>query len=318
MSWRIPFTLVLLFGFSAFANPSALPDNSNDIVGRWDLSVGEGTAAYPSWLEVTRKDGKLAGRFVGRVGSARPIKQLEFAKNALSFSLPPQYERRKTDLSFSGNLSDAGVLLRGKTTDENGNHVTWRGVRAPALPAPANPKWGKPIRLFNGKDVTGWRLKDPKLPNGWKVVNGVLENHMPSSDVVSEGKFTDFKLHIEFNVAPKSNSGVYLRGRYEIQIQDDFGKAPESHLIGGLYGFIDPVENAGKKADEWQSYDITLLGRFVTVVLNGKTVIDNKEIPGVTGGALDSREGEPGPLMLQGDHGKVLFRNITLTPVVSK
>src|SRR5687768_17828025 len=113
MSWRISFTLVLLFGLSALANSSPLVDNSNDIVGRWDLSVGEGATAYPSWLEVTRKDGKLAGRFVGRVGSARPIKQIEFAKSGLSFSLPPQYERMKTDLSFSGNLSDSGVLLRG-------------------------------------------------------------------------------------------------------------------------------------------------------------------------------------------------------------
>jgi hypothetical protein len=318
MSWRVPFALGLIFVFAVLANSSPALDNSNDIVGRWDLSVGEGATAYPSWLEVTRKDGKLAGRFVGRVGSARPIKQIEFAKGALSFSLPPQYEKRKTDLSFSGNLSDSGVLLRGKTTGEDGNHLTWRGVRAPALAAPANPKWGKPIPLFNGKDVTGWQLKDPKLPNGWKAVNGVLENHMPSSDIVSERKFTDFKLHVEFNVAPKSNSGVYLRGRYEIQIQDDFGKAPGSLLIGGLYGFLEPTENAGKKADEWQSYDITLLGRFVTIVLNGKTVIDNKEIPGITGGALDSREGEPGPLMLQGDHGKVLFRNIFVTPVVSK
>ena len=314
MSWRVPFVLGLFLVFSALGNSSPALDNSNDIVGRWDLSVGEGAEAYPSWLEVTKKDGKLAGRFVGRVGSARPIKQIEFAKGMLSFSLPPQYEKRKTDLSFSGSLSDSGVLLRGKTMGEDGNHLTWRGVRAPALAAPATPKWGKPIQLFNGKDLTGWRLKDPKLPNGWKAVNRVLENNMPSSDIVSEQKFTDFKLHIEFNVAPKSNSGVYLRGRYEIQIQDDFGKAPESHLIGGLYGFIDPVENAGKRADEWQSYDITLLGRLVTVVLNGKTVIDNKEIPGITGGALESREGEPGPLMLQGDHGKVLFRNITLTP----
>src|SRR5262249_26555694 len=146
----------------------------------------------------------------------------------------------------------------------------------------------------------------------WTVVNGILENNMPSSDIVTIETFRDFSLHIEFNVAPKSNSGVYLRGRYEVQIQDDFGKPPESHLIGGLYGFIDPAENAGEKAGEWQQYDITLLGRYVTVVLNNKTVIDTKEIPGITGGALDSREGEPGPLMLQGDHGKISFRKIVL------
>jgi hypothetical protein len=189
------------------------------------------------------------------------------------------------------------------------------GVRAPALPRNPAPNWGKPINLFNGKTMSGWKLKNPKLPDGWKIVNGVMENHMPSSDIVSEQQFMDFKLHLEFNVAAKSNSGVYLRGRYEVQIQDDYGKPAESHFIGGLYGFIDPVVNAAKKAQEWQSYDVTLLGRWVTVVLNGRTVIDNKEIPGITGGALHSREGEPGPLMLQGDHGDVFFRKLVLTPV---
>jgi hypothetical protein len=287
-----------------------------DLTGRWDLSIGAPDATYPSWLEITRSGNKLSGRFVGKVGSARPIPKIELADNGgFQFSLPPQYEKRKTDLVFNGALTASAAQLRGKTFGEDGNLLPWTGVRAPALPRNPNPRWGKPETLFNGADMTGWRLKDQKLPNGWKVVQGVLENNPPSGDIVTERKFEDFKLHVEFNVAEKSNSGVYLRGRYEVQIEDDYGKPPESHLIGGVYGFVDPTENAGKKAGEWQTYDITLLGRFVTVVLNGKTVIDGREIPGITGGALDSREGEPGPLMLQGDHGKVSFRNIVLTPV---
>jgi hypothetical protein len=139
---------------------------------------------------------------------------------------------------------------------------------------------------------------------------------MPSSDIRTEKDFSDFKLHIEFNCPSKSNSGVYLRGRYEVQVMDSYGQPPESHRLGGLYGFIDPTENAGKPGGEWQTFDITLLGRYVTVVLNGKTIIDDKEIPGITGGALNSREGEPGPLLLQGDHGKVSYRNIVLTPAI--
>jgi len=285
---------------------------ANDIVGRWDLTVSAAGAVYPSWLEVTRSGNQYSGRFVGRVGSARPIKQIEFSGGSLKFSLPPQYEKMNGDLVFKGRLSASGRELKGKATVEEGIDQPWSGVPAPALPGNRNPKWGSPRPIFNGRDMTGWRLKDPKLPNGWKVVNGIFENNMPSSDIVTTEKFRDFSLHIEFNVAPESNSGVYLRGRYEVQIQDDFGKPPESHLIGGLYGFIDPTENAGKKAGEWQQYDITLVGRHLTVVLNNKTVISNKEIPGITGGALDSREGEPGPLMLQGDHGKVSFRNIVL------
>jgi hypothetical protein len=148
------------------------------------------------------------------------------------------------------------------------------------------------------------------------MAGGVMENTPPSGDIVTDQKFTDFKLHVEFNVASKSNSGVYLRGRYEVQIEDNFGQPPESHRIGGLYGFLDPTENAGKPAGEWQTYDITLVGRTLTVVLNGKTVIAAREIPGITGGALDSREGEPGPLMLLGDHGKVSVRNVGLTTAI--
>lgn len=134
------------------------------------------------------------------------------------------------------------------------------------------------------------------------------------TDLVTEESFRDFRLHVEFKYPPGSNSGIYLRGRYEVQIQDDYGKEPGSRFIGGVYGFLTPVKNAGKPAGEWQSYDITLLGRWITVVLNGETVIDHQEIPGITGGALDSHEGEPGPIMLQGDHGPVTFRNLVLTP----
>ncbi len=308
---------VLILGMLAFliAGSMAAASASKDVTGRWDLTIGPAGSSYPSWLEITRNDSRLTGRFVGRVGSARPIKQIAFENGKLTFSLPIQYEKFKTDMSFTGTLSPAGDKLTGKTKGEDGADLTWVGVRAPALPKTKNPKWGAQITLFSGKDMTGWKLKDPKGPNGWKAVSGVMENGMPSSDIRTERDFTDFKLHLEFNCPSGSNSGVYLRGRYEVQVMDSYGQPPESHRIGGLYGFIDPTENAGRKGGEWQTYDITLLGRYVTVVLNGKTVIDDKEIPGITGGALHSREGEPGPLVLQGDHGKVSFRNIVLTPV---
>jgi hypothetical protein len=287
-----------------------------DLAGRWDLTIGPADSSYPSWLELTRKDGQLSGRFCGRMGSARPIKTIKFENGKLSFSLPVQYEKFKSDMAFEGTLSAAGDKLTGKTTNEEGAELSWVGVPAPPLPKPKNVKWGKPITLFNGKDISGWKLKDPKGANGWKAVNNVMENEMPSSDIRTEQEFTDFKLHIEFNVPAKSNSGVYLRGRYEVQVMDSYGQPPESHRVGGLYGLIDPTENAGKPAGEWQTYDITLLGRWVTIVLNGKTVVDDKEVAGITGGALHSREAEPGPLVLQGDHGKVSYRNIVLTPAV--
>ena len=255
MARRIPIGLFLAMGLGCLTpNWSGA---ANDIVGRWDLTVSAAGAVYPSWLEVTRSGNQYSGRFVGRVGSARPIKQIEFSGGSLKFSLPPQYEKMKGDLVFEGSLSASGRELKGKAIVEEGADQPWSGVPAPPLPANQNPKWGPSRPIFNGRDMTGWKLKDPKLPNGWKVVNGILENDMPSSDIVTTESFRDFSLHIEFNVAPKSNSGVYLRGRYEVQIQDDFGKPPEGHFIGGLYGFIDPTENAGKKDGEWQKYDIT-------------------------------------------------------------
>lgn len=309
---------VFIPGFCAFliAGSMVAVGAPQGITGRWDLTIGVADKAYPSWLEITTKDGQLAGRFVGRMGSARLIKKIAFENGSLTFSLPVQYEKFKTDMSFAATLSPAGDKLTGTTKSEEGAELTWVGLRAPALPKPKNAKWGTPIELFNGNDLTGWRPKDPKGPNGWKAVNHVLENEMPSSDIRTEKEFNDFKLHVEFNCPSKSNSGVYLRGRYEVQVMDSYGQPPESHGIGGLYGFIDPTENAGKPGGEWQTYDITLLGRYVTVVLNGKTIIDGKEIPGITGGALHSREAEPGPLALQGDHGKVSYRNIVLTPAV--
>jgi hypothetical protein len=310
--------LVFIPGLVAFLIAGSMVSVSapQGMAGRWDLTIGVADNAYPSWLEITVKDGQLSGRFVGRFGSARPIKKIAFENGRLTFSLPAQYEKSTADMSFAATLSPAGDKLKGTTKSEEGAELTWVGLRAPALPKPKNVKWAAPIELFNGIDLAGWKLKDPKGPNGWKAVNHVMQNAMPSGDIRTEKEFNNFKLHIEFNCPSKSNSGVYLRGRYEVQIVDSYGQPPESHRLGGLYGFIDPTENAGKPGGEWQTYDITLLGRYVTVVLNGKTIIDDKEIPGITGGALHSREGEPGPLLLQGDHGEVSFRNIVLTPAV--
>ncbi|HJZ66585.1 MAG TPA: DUF1080 domain-containing protein [Blastocatellia bacterium] len=284
-----------------------------NILGRWDMTVQEASGgSYPSWFEVTREGGRLTGRFVGRGGSQRPIASVEFANNHLKFSLPVQYERQRSALTFEADF--VGERLEGTTLDPAGKSLKWSAVRAPKLERKSAPHWGKPITLFGGRDLTGWKVRDVKKEGTWRVVDGVMENTPHGTDIITEQKFTDFKLHLEFKMADKSNSGVYLRGRDEVQIQDDFGKEPESHRIGGIYGFVTPSSNPAKKAGEWQTFDITLIGRRVTLVFNGVTVIDNAEIPGITGGALDSNEGEPGPIMLQGDHEKIYYRNIVITP----
>jgi len=300
---------LLLLAASGWLSSTVIYQRQNQkadgILGRWDLTVQSANATYPSWLEVTQEQGKLTGRSVGRTGSSHPVESIGFADGQLTFT---SWEKQV----FKGRL--VGNRLEGTVEMTSGRQNTWTGVRAPEIKTPTKPQWGQPIQLFNGRDLQGWKQRDGKS-GCWGVTDGAMSNTPPCVDIITEQKFKDFKLHLEFNIVEKSNSGVYLRGRHEVQIQDDFGKPTDNRSMGGLYGFITPTVNAAKKADEWQTYDITLLGRQVTIVLNGQTIIDKQEIPGITGGALDSDEAAPGPLMLQGDHGKVSFRNIVLTPV---
>jgi len=184
-------------------------------------------------------------------------------------------------------------------------------------------EYGQPLQLFNGKDLSGWKLINPKQANGFKVVDGVLVN----DPVIVEGKrvnygnlrtekeFYDFKLSLDVNVPEHSNSGVYLRGMYEIQVFDSFGKELDSHNMGALYSRVAPTQSAEKPGGEWQTMEMILCKRHVTVILNGKTIIDNQPAYGPTGGAIIADVFKPGPIYLQGDHGKVSYRNIVLTPI---
>jgi hypothetical protein len=265
---------------------------------------------YPSWLEVRLSGGKvLIGRFVGRVGSARPISRLSWEGGVLRFTIPPQWDRDTSDLRFEAKLD--GEQLVGTITNPGGRRDAFVGARAPALVRP-NPSWGAPIALFNGKDLSGWK------PDGgeshWTVVNGVLASTKPGANLMTDATFTDFKLHVEFRYPKNGNSGVYLRGRYEVQIEDSPHRdIPLPDDIGAVYGFLWPDQYAATGPGTWQSYDITLVGRRVTVVLNGHPVIVDQLIPGPTGGALDSDEGAPGPILLQGDHTAIEYRNIRIS-----
>ena len=280
------------------------------IVGRWDITIATPERASPSWLEVRPSgNGYLVGQFVGVVGSARPISKVDTSGGAMRFSIPPQWEQGKNDLQVEGRL--AGDRLSGSIIFPDGKRYDFTAKRAPSLRRTTQPKWGAPIRLFNGRNLTGWHALGA---NQWKAENGVLHSPTSGSNIVTDRAFTDYTLHLEFRYPKGSNSGVYQRGRYEVQIEDSLTTEPQSDLLGGIYGFIAPSEVAARKPGEWQSFDITLVGRMITVVANGKTVISNREIPGITGGALDSDEGAPGPLLLQGDHGPIEYRNIVLRP----
>jgi hypothetical protein len=282
---------------------------SSALEGRWDLSIDMDGKTVPSWLEVRHSGlSTLVGDFVGSGGSARPVSKINFEGGKMSFTIPPQWETGN-DVTVEGTLQ--GSTLSGSILWPNGKNYKWTGVRAPSLRRTAEPAWGQPVKLFNGTDLQGWRALGQ---NQWQAANGILRSPKSGANLVSEKSFTDFKLHIEFRYDKGSNSGVYLRGRYEVQIADNKGMEPLKDYLGAVYGFVAPAEMVAKDAGEWQSYDITLIGRKITLVANGKMVICNQEIPGITGGAIDSREGEPGPLLLQGDHGPIEFRNITITP----
>lgn len=292
-------------------NPTIKMLDTASIEGRWDITVDNSGKKFPSWLEVQHSGLRtLVGRFVGGGGSARPISQVNFSNGKMNFSIPPQWEKEDKDLYVEGSLQ--GARLMGFMIAPDGKRYTWIGVRAPILRREKEPVWDKPIVLFNGKDLKGWHALG--AVNQWKVESGILKSPKSGSNIATDRRFTDFKLHIEFRYPKGSNSGVYLRGRYEVQIEDSKGLEPSVGLLSAVYGFLPPNEMMAKDAGEWQSYDITLVGRLVTVALNGKTVICNQEIPGITGGALDSDEGSPGPIYLQGDHGPIEFRNIEITP----
>jgi hypothetical protein len=304
------FTVILftLFALSGWAQ------ETNPLEGRWNLTVDFQGKELPSWLEIRHSGHKtLVGRFVYAFGSARPVSEVKYQGTKFSFAIPPQWEPGNSDMKFTGELK--ADRLEGAMTYTDGKKYSWTAMRAPELAYVKNPKWGETISLFNGKNLDGWYIDGSK---NWSVKNGILTCPGGVSNLISEQKFENFKLHAEFKFPKGSNSGIYLRGRYEVQIIDSEGMGPSDILFGGIYGFLTPNIMASKGADVWQTYDIILIGRRVTVIANGTPIIMDQIIPGMTGGAIDNKEDQPGPLMIQGDHGAVEFRVIEVTPLAGE
>ncbi|MHB1937331.1 MAG: 3-keto-disaccharide hydrolase [Acidobacteriaceae bacterium] len=323
--YRIGFVaLAMVFLFSGLALPenkqapaSRLPADSATVepfLGRWDLTLYAPDREYPSWLELTEKSGQLQGRMVGRWGNAHPILNVKIQKSVLSFSSPKDEEDTPNNMPFQAKL--VGGKLSGTMTGPDGTAWRWAGDRAPLLKPTTVAQWGKPIPLFDGKDTRGWWFDNPSAANIWTVKDGMLIGTAHGSNIITTRKFRDFKLHVEFNCKPDCNTGVYLRGRYEVQIADNARQDPPNRRTGSVYGFLAPSPEIPLNPGTWHAFDITLIGRTVTVVEDGQTVIDKQEIPGITGDALDSREGLPGPIYLQGaePHGGTSFRNLVITP----
>jgi hypothetical protein len=295
------------------AEPAADPAGEAAFLGRWDLTLHAPDREYPSWLELTDADGTLRARLVSRWGHARYLPEASITDGHLRFVSPKSDEESKDDMVFDGQL--VGQTLEGVISGQDGPQWTWWGERAPSLARTTAPRWGKPLRLFNGKDLTGWHPSDPAAKIMWTVVDGALRSPGKGPELLTDRRFGDFKLHIEFNCEKGANSGIYLRGRYELQVENDPEPEGPTMRTGGVYGFLAPNLEVPRIPGVWRSYDVELVGRTITVALDGRTIIDHQEIPGITGGALESHEALPGPLYLQGsEDGHVSYRNIVMTP----
>lgn len=303
------FSVLLILALAALAADS-------DFNGRWDITVPNESKGRAWWLEVTGAGTpSIKGRFVGFPGgNMDEIPQISIANGELHFSAERKQGQKQRKLEYAARVANG--KLTGTMQDSNGTKLDFTGERAPVITEKDDGSWhpaGKPIELFNGKDTAGW-----SAAKGWTVVDGVLHSTGGAENVETERKFWNFLLHVEYRVGPNSNSGVGLRGRYEVQVLDDFGKPPQSHGNGALYSRIAPPVNASKPAGEWQTFDIRLVGRIVTIVLNGQKLIDKQEIEGLTAIANNAREREPGPIVLQGDHGPVDFRSVAITPLTKQ
>jgi hypothetical protein len=313
-------------------------ESANPYIGRWALTIPDGGAG---WLGVEQEDGGLKASILWGGGSVVPVDRTKMDGDALMLERDHKIERRdaagkviRTDeftekiiAKVSGDdLSLTQIMPRRDGQGERRSEFTGRWI-PPLSPKPdlSKAKYGKPIELFNGTNLDGWKLTNPGQVNGWSVEDGVLVNrplqkaggqHISYGNLRTEAEFEDFNLKLEVNVLKGNNSGVYLRGIYEVQVSDTYGEGLDSHNMGGIYSRITPVVAAEKPAGQWQTMNITLLDRHVTVELNGKMIIDNEPLLGCTGGALWSDEFRPGPIYLQGDHTAVSYRNIVLTPII--
>jgi hypothetical protein len=299
----------LLILTTALLTPSPSKAAPSPFAGRWDITLTTPKESYPGWMELVEKGGKPEVRVQPRTGSVRPALDVKLDGAHLVLTVSAADAKGP---ATTWALDVKGDKLSG--VQERGDAVTeLTGVRAPELKREPPKAWANPEPLFDGKDLNGWEPTTPS-DNQWVAQEGVLLDKKKGANLKTTRKFDDFKLHLEYNCPDGGNSGVYLRGRYEVQVEyEPPSFNDEFHRVGSIYGFIAPAAKLPHKPGTWESFDITLVGRMVTVVRNGVTTIDHQEIPGITGGALDSNEAEPGPIYIQGDHtGGMKYRNITI------
>jgi len=282
-------------------------DRKTDLTGTWDVELDLGGQTMQRTLNLEQDGGKITGSYRGADLPQRDIQEASLAGDQLTYSIEVELGGQGP-ITVNYELSAKGDRLEGVAV------VKGAGFEADVTGA-RQRQWAEPVQLFNGADLSNWDYQQVRGDNQWKVVDGVMVNDQAGWNILTKQKFKDYKLSLEFKVPEDGNSGVYLNGRYEVQVADSHGQAANAGSVGAIYGRAVPTANPSKPAGEWQKLEIHFVDYWATVALNGTTIIDNVLIEGITGGALDSNESEPGPLMLQGDHGHIEYRNIVLTPL---
>ncbi|MBM82094.1 MAG: glycosyl hydrolase [Planctomycetaceae bacterium] len=327
----------LLFGDDAVVAETS-KSSTDSLWGNWALVMPDGAAG---WLKLSLKDGKASGE-LWTVGSPKQLTDVKLVGDRIHFKRkcrvgkpeyeggPPTGDRIACQHTATAKGNNIQLVMSKPVSDDKTEKLTSHGKRIPPLPPKPDMdkvKFGEPIQLFNGRNLDGWMLTNSKQANGWKAVDGVLVNTTPKLDfspysrygnLRTKRKFMDFNLKIEFKLPRGGNSGIYLRGVYEAQVLNRDSRMQGIQGVGAIFGRIKPAMNAGRLGNQWNQYDITLVDRHATVILNGQKVIDNQPIAGCTNGALHADETIPGPLYLQGDHTTVSYRNIVLRPVIER
>jgi hypothetical protein len=328
------FSAALLAGLLCISNYSRGDEAGNPFVGGWALTL---PGDHAGWLGV-EADGKgIDAQMLWGWGSVFKLDgaQIDGEKLVLTRvheedSKKPDGQTAKIKLTETMTVTRDGdslklVSVTPKADGSGEDRSEFTGKRLPPMPpAPIlrYVKYGDPVQLFDGHSLDGWRPIETDAINGWSVHDGLLCNKQGEegknyANLRTVAEFKDFMLHAETRVPKDGNSGIYLRGIYEVQVYDTYGKPLDSHNMGAIYSRIKPTVSAEKPAGEWQTFDITFVKRHVTVVLNGVKIIDNQPILGPTGGALWPEVDKPGPIYLQGDHTGIEYRNIVLRPVVN-
>lgn len=297
------------------------PSAAGPFLGAWNITGTGPDSGVVYWLEVKEEGGAVKGTFLNRFSSPYALANITIENGELSWWNNPR-EGQQPSPVWKARIAEGKLVGTTSSRRPDGTTavINWIGVRPPTWPAGLDANaphtYGAPVSLFDGRTMEGWGVQHRQNPMNWSVIDGAMTSaDKGGNNLVSARKFQDFKIDAEYAIAPGNNGGIYVRGRYELQLLDDFGKDTNAQGHMAIYGRTPPSVNASRPANEWQTMQAIVVGNRVTVTLNGRRVHDNAVIGGITGGALDANESEPGPLMLQGDHGRIMFRRIVVTPI---